>query len=263
MTCSLSNICSDLYKVTCTDKCTLALDIQERRVDPVSLQLKINGDRKVICPRSPSKIKLSNKCNLQDCPYQNDKLTFGCMLIHKEVFFHNKEIIPNNILEVVFETDRKTIKKLKNVSIYLARLIMLLSKYHTDTINSTAMIGTHKVILCETCSGIYLEDCSCKDKEIRNGRRRLNNNWKKMLEKSRDMPWPSIGLKAINNKIGLELIRSNILKIKESIGVTEVNLGFLLNNYIFTFENHKYKTAEALGMTKREYKVACSLFQIF
>ena len=278
MKCEFKQICNSLYseplsEYCCLYKnefkiCKLIKSIQEGKVSSFVLDLigKISENEKsneklfeVTCPRSASNISINKACNLTSCPYFADKMSYNCMLIHKDIFFYDNEELPSKLMEISSGLTFQEFNRIIELGIYQSRVVILLLTYNKEETDR----------ICPICS--YLNPfnnlCDCiENKELRKKRINFDSNWKKALLKEKE----TFDVKKMKVKtlasyydiFSIEFVRSWINYPLVEKNLSDLPFGYVFCTYFKLFNNNLSSSMENIGLTDKLFKKALILFPI-
>lgn len=244
--CAFHGFCLNYYKEDVSsggcdkNNCKLLTDLKTGNVSPQvreELTKKLNISKSSItedgitltCPRSlQAKATIYENCTNKKCQFFSKKMAFSCLLLHAKTFFPDEEI-PRRVVEVATGLSSRTLDRYNKISIYLARVYLILLKYslenlkvdysltfQTNYIHELLKSGNSGNIIecCPKCGAYvartytvkqkvknYMHDyytkdykCDCVNSSLLEERQRHSQEWKDLLEKSSNLP-------SINNNI--------------------------------------------------------------
>jgi len=287
--CKFKSICAIVYSEQEKDickKCQLIKDIQNKRLSDFTLSMiqkeidkpkkekKETDNNKITCPRSlVTKVKISDKCFLKECPYYSEKVSFNCMYIHTEIFFPDHQNIPVNVLEVGLSMTKRHMKRMYDVGIYLSRIIILMTKYYIDMRENEEnrpkilFMGNTYIQVCPICHKLNKNssniDCDCIiDALVRKRRRNLEYRWCEALKKAYLDYKEEITQEDYKNVTDISFLKGLLYNLRyKDISITDIPFGYLFSSYHIMFnEQNENKCAENFGINHKFYKEATELF---
>ncbi len=291
MECEFKQLCNLLYKkdLNC-DRCDLLHNLYNDNVNNFLLSFvskKISTiDYKddlipIKCPRSLNierKINLIKPCNIYDCSYYSKKVSYSCLMIHKDIFFKNHDSVPQKLLEVCLGVDKFKFNRFIDISIYISRMYVLLLKYMIDFKKSDIRLQfnienfndwvekVNTVNICPICSAAILKfRCNCNDnKKLRKKRIKFKEAWVSTLTNLEGKYNINSTLKEVCKKYNIKntkFIRSLISDIKiGNTSIKEVPFGYLFYSYKSMFKDSEGKLIEGLGLNDKQYNKVKEIF---
>jgi len=273
MNCEFNHICKNIYKESiekhCKElnpkikECKLIRDIKEGNINNALLAISENSSNKKLfeieCPRSTNTPVVLNKpCSLTHCTYYSTKLSYNCILIHKEIFFQDHENIPEKLIEVSIDLSSTDFERVIELGIYQSRMIAIL--INKDERCSICGIPNDKRLNSLTCS--------CDNKDIRRKRLNFSIKWKEVLANNYNKLLKNVILDNINIKEiidydtgSLDFVRAWIAYPEvDSLHIFDLPFGFVLSTYLNLFEEKQWKAAENLGLTDKLFEKAKTLY---
>lgn len=275
ITCEFKDICGSIYPEPIKDycmlltnhkTCRLVLSIQKGKVSSFVLDLigKFSEKSKkklfgVSCPRSVNTL-INKSCNLKTCPYFADRMSYNCMLIHKDIFFYDNNEIPSKLMEIASELTVKEFDRIVELGIYQSRIVILLLTYQKEESDN----------ICPICSclNMYNKECLCfKDKELRNKRINFSTNWKKALSndlfKNFDLKDKTVKTIASYFDIfSIEFVRAWINYPVLTTNISELPFGYVFCTFFKLFNNDLNSSMENIGLNDKLFKKALILFPV-
>jgi len=281
-TCEYLEICKTIYTELLSTYCTvhnnsiktcrLIKDIQEEKISPFVMDLigkysnkSVNKQTlEVECPRSTiSNISINKSCSLHSCPYYAIKMSYNCMLIHKDIFFFNNSEIPNKLMEIITELDTSKFARIIELGVYQSRIIIILLTYFKNMEMDN---------ICSLCSFVIpgTSECMClSDKDLRRKRINFSRHWKECLQGNETIvkeELENFEAKHIASQydiFSLDFIRAwiNYPTINKK-NISDLPFGYVLCSYFRLFNNSLDTSMENLGLTSKLFKRAMELFPV-
>ena len=250
-----------------------ALAPMEKRLEPLSCPRSLNG-----------RVTVSDTCPMRDCVFQSQGLAYGCMILHKSIFFPNSIKLPDTIIELGTGVPISSFKRIVCLSLISSRFHLLLSKYSLEVQHqSPPLLLKSRTSLkpCYICGALYTDECDCiSNKDLRRNRLFFVKRWRHLLTKGKERYLPKLKLQSELQTLPLQrffgrfrddLDRLSFVRFllstarDNSLSVNDVPFGYLWVNYhqlypIKPRARIEVQVNEAFGMSEKTYLEAKSLF---
>ncbi len=303
--CEFLDVCQKLYTdklktkcpiYTADAKCSFHKGRQSVRIKEIfknkdTVPAKFEGKTMLPmnCPRSlHTKLYLYNPCVNQHCSFYGENLAYNCIVLHKDIFFENYNVMPRNVVKVGKGLTDAELDNFIKISVFISRLTLIMVRYqhemgdyigkirHLKTVKARKMFfGKDKKVfleICPICSAILVGGhCKCREsKKLMRRRIKQSHFWSKRLER--------YSKKVFRNKNPYNLQFEEVtIQLKEwglpyylkgwlyqlkmnNIRLKDIPFGYLFYVYHEMFESKTKDMADNFGMSIELYDKNKKLF---
>lgn len=198
------------------------------------------------CPRTGTIIK--THCNIEECPFYSELVTYYCLLLHQEVFFPDYPI-PQSAIELASQLNKNEYQKILQISVYTLRLYIILSYYQ----------GFDYESINPYFKEVYLESNST------NRVLKFQGEWlRKIGETKIDIDFSSYTcfLNSTKGRPVYKIMRAIIPTIKKEVSLIDIPLEFVFKCGTKLFYDKPWKMAENLGLVEKQFETAQEIFRV-